>query len=85
MWGRLITCGRLLIGPLIMKLYRMGRLPIGRRFPTCPTVQPEECYLSIARISVRPLRISRIIGVGSLKRSPCFRADFFVALSEAFA
>src|SRR6266852_2288214 len=41
MWGRLIICGRLLIGPLIMKLYRMGRLPIGRRLPTCPTFQPK--------------------------------------------
>src|SRR2546421_7689142 len=35
LWGRLATCGRLLIGLALDQA--MGRLPIARRFTTCPT------------------------------------------------
>ncbi len=38
MWGRLETCGRLLIGPFHNAFQAPGGLPIRRRFPTCPTL-----------------------------------------------
>src|SRR6266567_3157559 len=37
LWGRLAICGRLVIGPLMNSELLTGRLPIGRRLPTCPT------------------------------------------------
>jgi hypothetical protein len=37
MWGRLVTCGRLVIGLARGASKVAGRLPIGRRIPSCPT------------------------------------------------
>ena len=37
MWGRLVTCGRLAIGPSSEASKATGRLPIGRRLTICPT------------------------------------------------
>jgi hypothetical protein len=37
-WGQLVTCGRLLIRPSGGISKATGRLPIGRRLPTCPTL-----------------------------------------------
>jgi len=36
-WGRLATCGGLVIRLVQYPEYSTGRLPIGRRLPTCPT------------------------------------------------
>jgi hypothetical protein len=38
-WGRMASCGRLAIGLLELLLHRKaGRLTIGRRMPSCPTL-----------------------------------------------
>src|SRR5713226_9248586 len=38
MWGRLVACGRLSIGLLLVEANaHIGRLTIGRRLPACPT------------------------------------------------
>jgi peptidoglycan hydrolase-like amidase len=37
MWGRLVTCGGLVIRPSDEAFQATGRLPIGHRLPTCPT------------------------------------------------
>jgi hypothetical protein len=37
LWGRMVSCGRLAIGPSGEACQATGRLPIGRRLPTCPT------------------------------------------------
>src|SRR5256885_1746361 len=42
-WGRLAICGRLVIGLSLWMLHWTGRLPIGRRLPTCPTSQKHKC------------------------------------------
>src|SRR5882757_5709391 len=36
-WRRLITCGGLVIRLVLIPELFTGRLPIGRRLPTCPT------------------------------------------------
>src|SRR5437016_11435977 len=46
MWGRLAICSRLVIGPSIMKLIRIGRLPIGRRLPTAPLIKEPKQIMS---------------------------------------
>src|SRR5258708_4145894 len=38
LWGRLVTCGRLAIGPFGEALQATRRLTIGGRLPTCPTI-----------------------------------------------
>src|SRR5260370_13449217 len=37
LWGRLVTCGRLAIGPSSEACLATGRLPIGRRLTIFPT------------------------------------------------
>jgi hypothetical protein len=50
LWGRMESCGRLLIGLLVSRLHSMagGRLPIGRRIPSCPTSSAEFLDLRIS-------------------------------------
>jgi len=36
-WGRLVTCGGLVIRLVLIPELFTDRLPIGRRLPTCPT------------------------------------------------
>ena len=51
MWGRLATCGRLLIGPWISKHYLTGRLPIGRRLTICPTSRRGQATVEYAIVA----------------------------------
>jgi hypothetical protein len=38
LWGRMVSCGRLVIGPFGEAFHLTGGLPIRRRLPTCPTL-----------------------------------------------
>jgi hypothetical protein len=46
-WGRLATCGGLAIRLALISELLTGRLPIGRRLPTCPTDLPSICRLEL--------------------------------------
>jgi hypothetical protein len=62
MWGRLATCGGLVIRPSGVASHATGRLPMGRRLPTCPT----KLLLLVCCVPAFPQSID--IGVFSLFR-----------------